>query len=188
MGILRSIVQAFVLAMFHTREYFLFCCCIAAELIGDQHTRDVLTALQQLAKELLGGLFVPPALNQDIEHSPVLINCPPQIVRFAVNCKKHLIEVPFVAGLRTSSTQLVGRVLTELSTALADCFVGQHDATRGHELFHITITERESKVQPHSMADNLDRKAMALKGAGRQCVHAPMIPQLQVAEPAVWLT
>jgi len=37
------------------------------------------------------------------------------------------------------------------------------------------------------MADNLDRKAMALIGGRRQCVHAPMIPHLQVAEPAVWL-
>src|SRR6266545_2202511 len=40
----------------------------------------------------------------------------------------------------------------------------------------------------HSRADHLDRKAMVLIGAGRQCVHAPMIPHLQVAEPAVWLT
>jgi len=38
------------------------------------------------------------------------------------------------------------------------------------------------------MADNLDGKAMALIGGGRQCIHAPIIPHLQVPEPAVWLT
>jgi hypothetical protein len=29
---------------------------------------------------------------------------------------------------------------------------------------------------------------MALIGGGRECIHAPMIPQLQMPELAFWLT
>ena len=60
--VLRPIVEAFVLAVLHAGQYILFSCCIAAELIGDQHARDILTPFQQLAEELFGGSFVPPAL------------------------------------------------------------------------------------------------------------------------------
>ncbi len=41
MRILGSIVEAFVLAVLHTRQHFLFGCSIARQLIGDQYTRFV---------------------------------------------------------------------------------------------------------------------------------------------------
>src|SRR6266498_5936399 len=64
--VLRPIVEALVLAVLHAGQYIRFSCCIAAELIASQHARDILTPFQQLAEELLGGSFVPPALYQDI--------------------------------------------------------------------------------------------------------------------------
>ena len=186
--VLRPIVEALVLAVLHAGQYILFSCCIAAELIGDQHARDILTPFQQLAEELLGGSFVPPALDQDIEHIPMLINRAPKIVVFRIDGEEHLVEMPLVAGLCPSPAQLIGILLAELPTPLAYRFIAQYDAASGHKFFHIAITKRESKVQPYSMADNLDGKAMALIGGGRQCIHAPIIPHLQVPEPAVWLT
>ena len=96
--------------------------------------------------------------------------------------------MPFITSLYTLLTQLIGILLAELPTPLAYRFIAQYDAASGHKFFHIAITKRESKVQPYSMADNLDGKAMALIGGGRQCIHAPIIPHLQVPEPAVSLT
>lgn len=118
----------------------------------------------------------------------MLIDRPPQVVDFPIDFKENLVKMPFVACLRTSSTQLVRIMLAKLLAPLTDRFVGQHDAAGSHELFNITITEREPKVQPHSMADNFTWKAMALIGRGSWCVHAPMIPQLHVHELAVCLT
>ncbi len=185
---LRSIVQAFVLAVLHAGQHLLFGCPIATECIGDQHAWYVLTAFQQLPKKRLRGCFVPPALEKDIEHVPMRINCPPQRVELAISFEENLVEMPRIAGLRPSPAQLVGVVLAELPTPLANRFIAQQDAARSHELFHITIPEREPKGEPHGMADTLDRKAMALIGGGRYCIHAPMIPQPQVLEPAGWLT
>jgi hypothetical protein len=162
-----------MLSVLHTWQHLLFCRAIAGQLIGDQHLRDVLTALEQLAKELLGSLFVASALEEDIEHIPMLINCAPQIVQFAVDFKKHLVEVPFITGLGTSTTELVGILLAKLLASLADGLVGHYDASGGHQLFDITIAEREAEVQPSRVRDDLGRKSIALiAGRGWYCCHA----------------
>ena len=64
MGILRPIVQAFVLAVLYAREHLLFSRAIARQLIRDQHTWDVLASLEQFPNELPGSLFVPSALTR----------------------------------------------------------------------------------------------------------------------------
>jgi hypothetical protein len=46
-------------------------------------------------------------LHQNIQHSPVLIHRPPEVVRFAVDRDEDLIQMPFVAGLRTAPPELV---------------------------------------------------------------------------------
>ena len=102
MGVLSPIVEPFVLSMLHAGQQLLFGRAIACQLIRDQHTWHILTALEQLAKELLGSLFVTSALNQDIKHVAMLIDSSPQRVQFAVDFEKDLIKMPFVAGSCTS--------------------------------------------------------------------------------------
>src|SRR3954462_7981135 len=69
----------------------------ALELVGDDHPRRILQALQQLAKEALGGFGIAPALHQDIEHLAVLIDRTPEMVLLATDAQKHLVDEPFVA-------------------------------------------------------------------------------------------
>ena len=77
MGVLSAVVEAFVLAMLHAGHDLLVRCLVAAQLVGDQHARHILTAFEQLAEELLGGRLVAPALDQDIQHVAVLIDGAP---------------------------------------------------------------------------------------------------------------
>ena len=63
MGILRPIIQPALLLVLHRRHHFYLGRCVAAEFVGDDRSGDVLKSFQQLAKELLGGPFVPPRLN-----------------------------------------------------------------------------------------------------------------------------
>ena len=100
-----------MLPMLHAWEQFLFRSRITAKLIGDQYPWHVLTALQQLAEELFRGPFISPALHQDIQNIPLLIDRTPQIVLPAIDFEEHLIKMPFVAGSCTSPAQLVGIVL-----------------------------------------------------------------------------
>ncbi len=91
MRVFRTIVQPFVLAMLDTRHDFRLGCLIAAELVRDQHARDVGAALEQFAEELLGSTLVASALHQDIKHVPVLIHGAPEVGRFPVDLQKHLV-------------------------------------------------------------------------------------------------
>jgi hypothetical protein len=169
MGILRPIVQAFVLAVLHARQYLLFSRAIAAQLIGDQHTWDILASLEQFPKELLGSLFVPSALHQDIEHIAMLINCSPEIVQLGVDAEKDLVKVPFVAGLGTTSTQLLGRVLAKFLAPLPDRFIAEDDPTLGHQFFDIAIAEWKTEIEPDRVRDNLRGKAIARVGGRGWC-------------------
>jgi hypothetical protein len=164
MGILGPIVETFLLSVLHTGQYLLFCRAIAPQLIRDQHAWNILTEGEQLPKEPLGSLFVPVALHQDILHVARLIDRSPQLVQFASDCKKHLIEVPCITALRTPSTQLVSTVLAKFLAPLTNRLVGQHDPTLGHQLFDIAIAKREAIVEPDRVRDDLGRKAIALVG------------------------
>jgi len=173
MAIFCSIARAFVLSVLHAGQHLLFGCPIARQLIRDHYPRDVLTPFEQLAEEFFRGGFVGSTLDQDREQIAVLINGRPQIMLFGADFKKHLIEMPFVASLRTASTQLVGRVLAEFAARLSNGFVGQDNAPGGHEFFDITITEREAKLEPDGVADNIGREALAgVAGRIGSCCHA----------------
>ena len=104
MRILRTVIQAFVLPVFDTQQDLALGCAIAGKFVGDEHTRHVLAAFEELAEELLGCRLVPAALNQDIQHGAMLINCSPEVGRFALDGQKHLVKMPLISRLRTSAT------------------------------------------------------------------------------------
>src|SRR4051812_23395539 len=53
---------------------------VARQLVRDHDTRRPRLPLQQLAKQTLGGPLVAPALDQDVEHDPILVDSPPEPV------------------------------------------------------------------------------------------------------------
>src|SRR4051794_2932207 len=94
--------------MFHMWQDLAFRRRVALELVGDDHPRRILQALQQLAEEALGGFGIAPALHQNIEHVAVLVNGTPEIVLLATDAEKDLIHEPFVARSGPTSLQRVG--------------------------------------------------------------------------------
>src|SRR5215831_15349346 len=102
MRVLAAVVEGATLAMLYSWQYLTLRCTVALELLRDDHPWHVLQALEQLAKELLGGVLVAATLHQDVEHVIVLIHGAPQVMALPVHCQKHLVQVPFVAWLGTS--------------------------------------------------------------------------------------
>ncbi len=129
MRVLRPIVQSPMATMLHAWHDLLLGGFVAAELVGNQRPRDVLTALEQFAEELLSGALVAAALHQDIEHVPCLIDGASQVVGFAIDGQEYFIQKPLVAWSGSSPSELIGVGLTELPRPLAHRFVGHDDAT-----------------------------------------------------------
>ena len=98
MRVLCPVVLPFSCAMLHASENLLLGSTITSEFVRDQRTRNVALLLEQLTEELLGHLLIAPVLEQDIEHVPVLINRPKQVVSPAADREEDLVDVPRVSG------------------------------------------------------------------------------------------
>jgi hypothetical protein len=99
--------------------------------------------------------IVPEALRQDIEHIAVLIDCRPQVVGLAVDREKHLIEVPLVAWLRSTATQLSGKRLPGLAAPLPHRLVRRHYSPLVQELLDITVAKRDAMLKSDGVREDL---------------------------------
>ncbi len=96
---LGPVVEVTALAVLHAWQDLALRGGVAPELVSDDYTRDVLQALQQLAKESLGCLGAAPALDEDVEHVAVLIGRAQEVMQLAPDADEHLIQKPFVASV-----------------------------------------------------------------------------------------
>ena len=97
-GILRPVVEAFVLPVLDVGQDLTLGRSIAAELVGDQHAGRSPLLLQELAEQALGGLLVAPALDEDIENKALVVDRAPEPVLLAGDGEDDLVKVPFVAA------------------------------------------------------------------------------------------
>src|SRR5271166_6173388 len=95
-GILGPVVDAFVLPMLDAGHDLTLGRGVAAQLVGDQHTRRSPLLLQQLAQQAFSGSLVAPALDEDIENKALLVDRAPEPVLRAGDGDHDLIEVALV--------------------------------------------------------------------------------------------
>ncbi len=70
-------------------------CAIAFQLICDKHPRHVYQALELFVDEPLCRLLIPPALDQDVQYIPLLIQGMPQTVMLAIGRRaKSMLTTP----------------------------------------------------------------------------------------------
>src|SRR5919109_4326541 len=139
MRVLATIIEVATLAMLDPGQALARGRAITLELVRDNHPWHVLQALEQLTKKLLGGLFVAPALHENVEDVVVLVDSAPEVKALPVDRQKHLIQVPFVAWLGASTLQLIRVILPKLPTPLADGFMGDVDPAFAQQFMHVAV-------------------------------------------------
>jgi hypothetical protein len=72
-----AIVEIAVLPMSHAGQHLAFSRPIAGQFIGNNDAGHVGERFEELPKEFLRSRLVPPALHQDVEHVPVLVDGAP---------------------------------------------------------------------------------------------------------------
>src|SRR4051812_26215664 len=115
MRILRPVVEALVPPMLDRGHHLSLRGAVARQLVRDHHTRYAGLPLQQLAEQALGGLLVAPALDENVEHDPILIDGPPEPVLLSPDHQAHFVEVPLVSRTGEPAPDLVGEGLAELA-------------------------------------------------------------------------
>jgi hypothetical protein len=145
-GVLGAVIEIPMLAVFYPQEHLPLGGPIAFQFVGNEYPRDMLAAFEELAQEGLGRVLVPPTLHEDIQHVPVLIDGPPEIVPLPIDGEEHLIKVPFVTWSRPSAPELIGIGLPKLPAPLPDRFIGHDDSAGEQQFFHIAVAEAEAEV------------------------------------------
>src|SRR4030088_2296983 len=99
--------------MFNLGKQLAVCHAVASQLVGHDHARHILKALQQPPEKAFGGFGIPPWLNEDVEHDAVLIHGTPKIMLHSLNPDEYLVEVPLVTGSWASAAKAFGKALAE---------------------------------------------------------------------------
>jgi hypothetical protein len=123
MRILSTIVEVATLSMLDIRQEELRH-AIASQLVGDDHSRHILQALQQTLEEAPGGFPIAPLLDQNIEDDTILIHGTPQILLNALDPDEYLVEVPLVARPGTTAAQTISKALPEFLAPASHRLVG----------------------------------------------------------------
>jgi len=137
------------------------CSVVAGELVRDHHAWHAGLTLQQLAEQALGGPLVPPALDQGVEHDPILVDSSPQPVLRSPDHQAHFVQVPFVARTGQPAADLVGEALAELARPLPHGLMAHEDAAGRQHLLHHAQAQGKAEVEPDGVADDLAWKAVA---------------------------
>ena len=134
---------------------------VAGQLVRDHDTRGPTLLFQQLAEQALGGLLVAPALDENVEHKPILVDGPPQPMLLSPDHQAHFVEVPFVARVWQLAADLVGEALAELARPLPHGLMAHEDAAGRQHLLHHAQAQGKAEVEPDGVADDLAWKAVA---------------------------
>src|SRR5215213_109842 len=116
-------------------------------------------------------MLVAPALNEDVEHHPVLIHRSPEPVLLPRDLHGNLVEMPCVSGTGQPAADLIGDALAELQAPLPYCLIADQNATSSKDLIHMPQAQRKPKIEPNGMADDLSREAVAGVAGDGRCRH-----------------
>src|SRR4029077_9189885 len=148
--------------MFDRRKDLTLRHAVASQLIGHDHPRHILQALQQSAKEALGGFATPPLLHENVEYNTILIHCAPEVVLHPLDANEHLVHVPLVPWSWPGAAKTVREALGGLPAPAPHRFIGDDDAPLGQKELNVPQAEAEHVIQPDGMADDLGGKAVAV--------------------------
>ena len=116
--------------------------------------------LEPLTDELPGRGFVPPALDQDLQHLALIINRPSQIHLPAIDPHHHLIQMPARAGLAPQLPQVPRDHRPELADPAPDRLIGDIQPTLGQQVLNVPVIRREAEIKLHRVLDDGGRKLL----------------------------
>ena len=98
--------------------------------------------------------LVSPALNQDIQNFPFVVDSAPQIHLLAIDRDKDLVQVPATVWSRAQTSQPVGIAQPELHRPAPDALIGNVYAAFGEHIFNIAKAEGKPEIQPDGVLDD----------------------------------
>jgi len=146
MRVLGPIIQISALSVLNAGKQLTLSDAIAPQLVGYDHPRCIVQALQKPLEEALCGVGIAPGLNEDVEHDAILIDGTPKIVLHAVDANEDFVQVPLVPRLGPAAAHAVGQTRGEFLAPASHRLVGNDNATSRQEQFNVPQAEAEHVV------------------------------------------
>ncbi len=100
---------------------------VTPELVRVHDVRHVVFP-QQSVEERFGRLTIAVFLKENVQHTPVLIDCSPQPVLLNRNSDYDLVQMPDIVAARRLAFEAAGVIRTKLQGPLADSLVDEPKA------------------------------------------------------------
>jgi len=127
---------------------------VGRQFVSDEGIRDEALFLHQFAHQFERCPLVSPGLNQDIQDFSLTIDSTPQIHALAIDCDKHLVEMPSRIWSWSRASKLVCISQTELYRPAPDALIGDVYAALGEHIFDIAKAEGKPEIEPDGVLDN----------------------------------
>jgi len=112
---------------------------VAPKLISDDTSRFITTHLQQALKETIRCLSISAALQEHVNHFPILVDCTPEIVLFALDLHEYLIEIEGIAVSLMPAPKSPGVLRAKLNAPQSDRLIADLDTALSHEILDIAV-------------------------------------------------
>ena len=126
-----AMVRVLVCAIDHGRHHGAAGRRVAAQLVGDQSSRDTALSFQQLPEEAEGRQPIAARLHENVDRVAVFVDGPPQILLPPPDLDAQLVQMPGVALAAPAVSQPPCVVEPERSTPVPNRFIGHGDTPFG---------------------------------------------------------
>ena len=96
MRVLAAVIEIATLAMLYAGKNLACGRAVALPFVRDEHAWHILQAFEPLSEELLRGIPIPAALDQNIQDVTILIDRPPEVTPLAIDREEHFVKMPCV--------------------------------------------------------------------------------------------
>jgi hypothetical protein len=114
------------------------------------------------------GVTMP--LNKYVDHVPILVDRPPEIVPLALDAHEELVQVPDVSHTTLPTPQVLRVVESELLAPLPDGLMRDNDSPLRQEVLDVSEAQTESMIQPDGVTDDLRWESVSVE-AVRFAIH-----------------
>ena len=111
----------------------------------------------------------------------MLVYRSPEVELLSFDGDDHLVQVPLITRFGSLFVDLVGIALSKLQAPASDRFVSHRDAPIEHHFFNIPEAQRESVIQPNTVADDFGGKAVAKEGVTHRCNFPEVVAHSQIS-------
>src|SRR5215208_4432873 len=153
---------------------------VGAQLVGHKLVGRRALLFEQLPHEPQGSLGVALGLDQQVQDLALAVDGSPQVRALALDRDHHLVQVPRSCRYGSQPAQVASEQGPELQHPAADGLVRGLDSALGQEFLDIAVAQREPKVEPYSVPDDLGWELVASVGDG---LHGAALPRTIPGRP-----